>query len=103
MAELFYKKWTSLESNFVSYFKQQWLGTHSNWFEGAADYTPSTNNSLESHNAVIKRKFTFRKLLPMNQFLLAMKEMTEDISNQLSNEQRIIAEEPTINKETWTK
>lgn len=103
MAELFCKKWTTLESNFVSYFKQQWLGTHSNWFEGAADYTPSTNNSLESHNAVIKRKVTFRKRLPLNQFLIAMKEMTEDISNQLFEERRIIAGEPTISRETMTK
>lgn len=103
MADLFCKKWTPLESNFVIYFKQQWLGTHSNWFEGAADYTPSTNNSLESHNAVIKRKVTFRKRLPLNQFLLTMKEMTECISNELFKELRIIVEEPTINKETWTK
>lgn len=103
MAELFCNKWSPIESNFVQYFKQQWLGNHSNWFEGAADYTPSTNNSLESHNAVIKRKVTFRKRLPLNQFLLTMKEMTEDISMQLSNEERKIAEEPKIDKETWTK
>lgn len=103
MTELFCKKWSPLESNFVTYFKQQWLGTHSNWFEGAADYTPSTNNALESHNAVIKRKITFRKRLPLNQFLLAMKEITEDISNQMSNEHRIIAKEPIISKETMTK
>lgn len=103
MAELFCDKWSPLEGNFVTYFKQQWLGSHSNWFEGAADYTPSTNNALESHNAVIKRKVTFRKRLPLNQFLIAMKGMTEDISNQLSNEHRIIAEEPTITNETWRK
>lgn len=103
MAMLFCDKWSPLEFNFVQYFKQQWLGSHSNWFEGAAEYTPSTNNALESHNAVIKRKITFRKRLPLNQFLKAMQEMTEDISKQLSNEERIIEEEPTIKKETWTK
>lgn len=31
-----------------------------------------------------------------------MKEMTEDISRQISNEKRIIAEDPTITKEMWT-
>lgn len=103
MAELFCSKWTTIESSFVQYFKQQWLGTHANWFEGAADFTPSTNNALESHNAVIKRKVTFRKRLPLNQFLLTMKEMTEEISKQLFNNERIIAEDPTMNKETWTK
>lgn len=32
-----------------------------------------------------------------------MKGMIEDISNQLSSGQRIIAAEPTLSKETWTK
>lgn len=103
MTKLFCEKWCSLEENFVDYFKAQWLGTHSNWFEGAAVYTPSTNNALESHNAVIKRKITFRKQLPLNKFLLIMKEMTENISQQLYNEKRVIEEEPLIKKETWTK
>lgn len=103
MAELFCNKWDPLEADFVTYFKKQWLGAHSNWFEGAADYTPSTNNALESHNAVIKRKITFRKRLPLNQFLMTMNGMTADVSNQLSNENRIITEEPTITKETWRK
>lgn len=103
MIELFIEKWHTLESNFIQYFRQQWLSTHSNCFEGAAEYTPSTNNSLESHNAVIKRKITFRKRLPLNKFLITMKDMTKDISSQLSNEERIIVEEPTISKDMWTK
>lgn len=101
MADLFSKKWESLESDFVRYFERQWLGTHSNWFEGAADYTPSTNNALESHNAVIKRKVTFRKRLPLNQFLITMKEMTQDVSKEFSNDKRTLAEELLISKETW--
>lgn len=102
MSKLFCEKWTTSEVNFVDYFKKQWLGPHSNWFEGAAEYTPSTNNSLESHNAVIKRKITFRKRLPLNQFLIAMEGMTKDVSIQLYNEQRSIAVEPSISNETWT-
>lgn len=103
MAKLFCKKWGELESNFIEYFKAQWLGIHSNWFEGAANYTPSTNNALESHNAVIKRKITFRKRLPLNKFLITMKQMTEDISRQIFDKTRIIAKDPTIKKEMWTK
>lgn len=102
MTGLFRRKWRLPEEKFVEYFEKQWLGAHSNWFEGAADYTPSTNNSLESHNAVIKRKITFRKRLPLNKFMISMKEMTEDVSQQLFDERRIIAEEPTISKETMT-
>lgn len=99
MAKLFGDKWENIEPNFVEYFKKQWLGVHSNWFEGAAEYTPSTNNALESHNATIKRKITLRKRLPMNQFLSAMNEMTSSISKQFSNDLRIISIEPTIKKE----
>ena len=103
MSALFCAKWEPMEGNFVEYFRKQWLGTHSNWFEGAANYTPSTNNALESHNAVIKRKVTLRKHLPLNQFLIAMKDMTEDISTQLSKGKRVIEEEPTMTKDMWKK
>lgn len=103
MSALFCAKWEPMERHFVEYFGKQWLGAHSNWFEGAANYTPSTNNALESHNAVIKRKVTFRKRLPLNQFLIAMKDMTEDISTQLSKGKRVIEEEPTMTKDMWRK
>lgn len=96
MSALFLKKWKDVERNFVEYFKSEWLGTHSNWFEGAASYTPSTNNALESHNATIKRKVTFRRKLPLNEFLCAMLSMTARISNQFTENKRIIATEPNI-------
>lgn len=98
MAELFCEKWEPLEPNFIDYFRSQWLGPLVNWFEGAAEYTPSTNNALESHNATIKRKVTMRRRLPLNQFLLAMKELTECISLQFSREQRNFATEPIMKK-----
>lgn len=98
MAELFCEKWEPLEPNFIDYFRSQWLGPLVNWFEGAAEYTPSTNNALESHNATIKRKVTMRRRLPLNQFLLAMKELTECISLQFSRDQRNFATEPIMKK-----
>lgn len=96
MSRLFCKKWYSMEPNFIEYFQKQWLGALVNWFEGVADYTPSTNNSLESHNATIKRKITLRRRLPLNQFVVAMKEMTQDISLQFSTGVREMATEPSI-------
>lgn len=50
LVELFLKKWKKKEPQFATYFQQQWLGSHCNWYEGAAEYTPSTNNSLEGNN-----------------------------------------------------
>lgn len=72
MTKLFCEKWVLVEPDFTNYFEKQWLGVHCNWYEGAANYTPSTNNALESHNAVIKRSITLRKRLPLNQFLTSI-------------------------------
>lgn len=101
MANLFAEKWETVEPDFVQYFRKEWLGVHANWFEGAAIYTPSTNNGLESHNAIIKRLITLRKCLPMNEFLVTMKEMATNISKTFSNGQRVIATEPEIKRETY--
>lgn len=98
MTKLFCQKWKPLEPNFIEYFESQWLGPLANWFEGAAIYTPSTNNALESHNATIKRKVTLRRRLPLNQFLVAMKELTESISSQFASGQKEIAMEPDVKK-----
>lgn len=101
MCELFIEKWQILEPNFIQYFKKEWFTKHSSWFEGIADYTPSTNNAQESHNAVIKRKITLRRRLPMNQLMSCMKEMTTDISTQFSKGERSLKSEPNIKRVTY--
>lgn len=74
------------------------VGDHKNWFEGAAEFVPSHNNGVESHNSNIKRNYTFRKRLPLNQFFDAVNEMVIAASNKLSNGDRQITSEPTIPK-----
>lgn len=101
MTSLFCNKWEQIEPDFVTYFKKEWLHCHCNWFEGAAIYTPSTNNALESHNAVIKRLITLRRRLPMNQFLICMKTMTSDISKQFTKGDRVIANEPNVSRKMY--
>lgn len=103
MSTLFLKKWKELEPDFISYFKNEWLTSRCNWFEGAADYTPSTNNALESHNSNIKRNWTFRKRLQMNQFFVAMIEMTVAASQKLSSGDQQVALEPKIPKQMMMK
>lgn len=98
MTNLFCEKWKDIESDFVQYFKREWLGAHCNWFEGAANYTPSTNNALESHNAVIKRSITMRKRLPLNQFLASMCDLMTEISKQFSSGKRTIINSPVVHK-----
>lgn len=103
MCNLFLKKWVNIESDFIQYFKREWLTSRCNWFEGAADYTPSTNNALESHNSNIKRNWTFRKRLPMNQFFNAMIEMVVAASQKLFSKDQQISTEPTIRREMMLK
>lgn len=47
LSKLFLVKWKDVEPDFVMYFEEQWLGSHCNWYEAAAVYSPSTNNNLE--------------------------------------------------------
>lgn len=101
MSELFCAKWQPVEAKFIEYFQKQWLGVHCNWFEGAATYTPSTNNAQEAVNGVIKRKITLRKRLPMNQFMTSMANLISDYSKELSNGTREFAKEPTIDFKLW--
>lgn len=122
MTKLFCEKWKDIESDFIAYFEKEWLGiisfiryerldiftlircylgTYCNWYEGTADYTPSTNNGLESHNATIKKKITLRRRLPMNEFLVSMKQMTIDVSKSFSDGLRQLAKEPDIKKQTF--
>lgn len=103
MVEMFKEKWEYIEPNFIQYFQKEWLGAHVNWFEGAAVYTPSTNNALESHNATIKKKVTFRRKLPLGEFLIAMKLMTSKISKEFSEGKRCIATEPNIVRATMLR
>lgn len=47
LKRLFLKKWMEREPEFAKYMNEQWFDKHCNWYEGAATYTPSTNNSIE--------------------------------------------------------
>jgi hypothetical protein len=70
---LFRTKW--MESavlgvkDYVTYMRLNWIDNNKGWFEGCAPCFPSTNNGLESTNAVIKRQHTLRERLPLMRFL----------------------------------
>lgn len=101
MASLFCEKWKSIQADFIEYFQKQWLGDHANWYEGAATYTPSTNNAQEAVNGVIKSKITLRQRLPMNQFLSKMMDLIEDNSKGLYGGLKEFSKEPDIDSKTW--
>ena len=72
------------------------------WYEGAAYQTPSTNNSLESFNLVIKKEETFRERLPLARFLELMLKSVEKWSKEYKNNCRIFNTSTTIELPQWT-
>jgi hypothetical protein len=69
---LFVEKWSSKNDSdvntFIAYFDQQWVQKNFNWFEGAHDGIPSTDNALESTNKWIKDCETLRNRLSLSEF-----------------------------------
>lgn len=101
VTSLFLQKWSEKESDFCAYFEKEWLGVHSNWHYGVADYVPSHNNGQEGFNGIIKKTKTFRERLPLSQFFTMVKELVEDVSNEFENDKRTIEETPIISVELW--
>lgn len=97
---LFLKKW-SMWPDFIAYFTQEWITQNPNWFEGAMQRVPSTNNALEATNRVIKDQFTLRERLSLGEFLSVMEDMIGQFSRRCETD-LTYAVEPTILFETWT-
>jgi len=98
---LWIRKYESIEevSEFLSYFSKEYLSRRSSWYEGAAPGSPSTNNGLESINNLIKRDGTFRRKLPLREFLQCMLKLLERWSyerNPSSVDTKHFALTPTI-------
>lgn len=80
---LFFSYWNgkSVEvDEFLSYFYNEFITNHTNWFEGAAPGIPSTNNGVESYNLHIKETGTLRKQELIGYFLDNLVEFIEEES-----------------------
>ena len=80
-----------------------WLSTQQNWYEGIAEYTPSENNGLESHNLVIKKEETFRERMPLSRFLHQSLQAVEKWSKQYETNDKIFIDVSTIALSQWTE
>ena len=79
-----------------------WFSTHATWFEGASLRTPSTNNALESFNALIKNEHTLRERLPLGRFFELCLESVEKWSKEYLLEDRKFITRPSIDLSLWT-
>lgn len=102
-SELLITKWIKNgETEFTTYLKGQWL-TPANkyWFAGAKNFTPSTNNCLESFNGKIKNNFNFRERSKMNVFKVKILQLARVISAEYRDGIKTISGEVTIKKKLW--
>lgn len=67
--QLFVKKWKKAEPSFVDYFEKVYIKMNGNWYEGASDKTPKTNNCLEVFNRLLKQEQMQNVRKPLSQFL----------------------------------
>ena len=79
------------------------LSIHQNWHVGIAEYTPSQNNGLESHNLVIRKEETFRERMPLSRFLHQSLQAVEKWSKQYETKDKIFIDVPTIALSQWTE
>ncbi|CAF4240681.1 unnamed protein product [Rotaria sordida] len=104
-SSLFMKKWSKREHDFSEYFEKEWLKTLDSWYEGYNNFTPSTNNSLEATNRVIKDEHTFRERHPLSRFFTIANDIVNRWSksrNQNQTDPIIYSIEPTIALQKWT-
>lgn len=93
---LFFVKWQN-EIEFLQYMKHEWIEHNPNWFEGAAQRMPSTNNALEATNNVLKKEY----LLPLGQFIDLLDHIVQSMSERYGSDMHF-ANSPEVTLKDWT-
>ncbi|CAF1001794.1 unnamed protein product [Didymodactylos carnosus] len=79
--------------------------TRNSWYEGYNNFIPSTNNSLEATNWVIKDEHTFRKPHSLSRFFTIANDIVNNWSKSRNRNQIdpiLFSTEPTISLKKWT-
>lgn len=98
--DLFLKKWEN-EADFVAYFKEEWINQNPNWYEGAMQNVPSTNNALEATNRVLKDDVTGRERLSIGEFISVLADMISRYSRRSTTDLKMSLT-PSIPNLTWS-
>lgn len=102
-SKLFIQKYQK-HKEFVSYFNDEWLVQHRNWYEGCTPIpSPSTNNALESWNSLIKKEKSYRNRFPLNQFLNLFSEWHLQWSQEYTSGMKQVFEIPTVSLGLYTR
>lgn len=96
-SKLLIKKWNKTLPGFTKYFEENYVKQRSNWYEGIAMLSPSTNNTQESTNGKIKLLFTNKRRITMQE----MKNLSADMIKSWSKD--LEKEKPFAEKVTFTE
>lgn len=99
--KLFKEKWNSENPDLVTYFENEWVHLHKNWYLGGTPAgVPSTNNGLESFNSLLKRCYTYRDRLPPGLLIEILQKLIYEFSLKYRNDEYIVST-PTITAEMY--
>lgn len=102
-SRLFLEKYSHC-SEFCAYFEREWLLQHRNWYEGAAEQTPSSNESLELFYKSFKQERIFRLRLPLAEFAEKLFNYIECWGIEYDNGTKsTIVDTLTLTLDVWTK
>lgn len=85
-SKLLINEWKEKTPEFIKYFEENYILQRSNWYEGIAMLSPSTNNALESTNGKIKLLFTNKRRVTMQEMKNISATMIQNWSQDLANE-----------------
>jgi len=104
---LWVKKWGTVQhaKAFVEGFHSEYIVKSCGWYEGLARNSPSTNNSLEATNKVIKDECTIRERLPIRDFFTSISKQLHTWStlvNPANPNAKIYSTRPTLSLKIQT-
>ena len=89
---------------FLAYFDKKWFSSKLNiWYEGASPRLPSSTNSLESVNGVIKKGHTDRKLLSLTEGLSVLSKMLGNWSENRDRDEHQFNPTLEVNDDDWDR
>ncbi len=101
LSKLFRIKYQGKHPDFVAYFEKEWVDAHPNWFLGVSNFSPSTNNALESFNGKLKSNCTMRKILPIKTFCIKLFEWVRTWGLKYSSGEKKFIQTVPVSKQLW--
>lgn len=89
-------KWENVEKEMYATFERSFVRKNFNWFTGAGNRVPKTNNLIEPFNGLLKQSQTLHQRKPLKQFLIESLRIVAERSKAYWLDKSEFATETTI-------